>query len=63
MRAKFAEFGIELREQDTEGILEQVRSVAVELKRDLFEKELMQVYRAYMAQRTRDDVAARREAE
>ncbi|MFQ5809477.1 MAG: homocitrate synthase [Armatimonadota bacterium] len=63
LRAKFAEFGIDLREQDTDAILDEVRSAAVELKRDLFEKELMQIYRAYTAQRTRDDVAARREAE
>jgi len=62
LRAKFAEFGIHLREQDTEPVLEEVRRYAVELKRDLFEKELMQIYRAYMAQRAREDVAARRES-
>ncbi len=63
LRAKFAEFGIHLRERETDAILDDVRSAAVELKRDLFEKELMQIYRAYTAQRTRDDVAARRENE
>jgi len=63
LRAKFAEFGIHLRQQDTEAILEDVRRAAVEFKRDLFEKELMQIYRAHMAQRARDDVAARREGE
>lgn len=62
LRAKFAEFGIHLREQDTEPVLEEVRRYAVELKRDLFEKELMQIYRVYMAQRAREDVAARRES-
>ncbi len=62
LRAKFAEFGIHLREQDTEPVLEEVRRYAVELKRDLFEKELMQIYRVYMAQRAREDVAAGRES-
>ena len=63
LRAKFAEFGIHLRQHETEPVLEEVRRAAVELKRDLFDKELMQIYRTYTAQRAREDVAARRDAE
>jgi len=46
---KFQEFGIELSKQDCDEILKMVRSTAVELKRALFSKELMYIYRDYIA--------------
>lgn len=45
---KFQEFGIELSKEDCEGILELVRKTAVELKRALFDKELMYIYHDYL---------------
>ena len=44
---KFKEFGIELSDQEAADILESVRSLAVELKRPPFDKELMYVYQDY----------------
>jgi len=46
---KFQEFGIELSQVDAEAILALVRGTAVELKRALFDKELMYIYRDYLA--------------
>jgi homocitrate synthase NifV len=45
---KFQEFGLELTQADCEGILELVRKTAVELKRALFDKELMYIYQDYL---------------
>ncbi|MEE4275275.1 MAG: homocitrate synthase [Thermoleophilia bacterium] len=45
---KFQEFGLELSQDDCAAILEMVRKTAVELKRALFEKELMYIYRDYI---------------
>ena len=45
---KFHEFGIELEQRDAEAVLELVRGTAVELKRALFDKELMYIYRDYL---------------
>jgi len=47
---KFQEFGIELSQADCEAILAKVRRTAVELKRALFDKELMYIYRDYLAE-------------
>ena len=44
VRAKFREFGMDLTESQAVAILEAVRTRAVELKRPLFEKELMYIY-------------------
>lgn len=46
---KFQEFGLELTKDDCEGILALVRKTAVELKRALFDKELMYIYQDYLA--------------
>jgi homocitrate synthase NifV len=46
---KFQEFGLELSQEDCDAILAMVRSTAVELKRALFEKELMYIYQDYIA--------------
>ncbi len=47
--SKFKEYGIPLEEGDAEHILEEVRSTAVGLKRALFDKELMYIYKDYMS--------------
>ncbi|MFZ5753828.1 MAG: homocitrate synthase/isopropylmalate synthase family protein, partial [Bacillota bacterium] len=41
---KFSEFGIELDNEKANEILNKVRKLAVELKRPLFDKELIQLY-------------------
>jgi len=46
---KFQEFGIELSRQDCEALLAMVRKTAVELKRALFDKELMYIYTDYVS--------------
>ena len=48
---KFQEFGIELSMADCEELLALVRSTAVELKRALFDKELMYIYQDWFAQK------------
>ena len=45
---KFQEFGLELGKEDCDGVLELVRKTAVELKRALFDKELMYIYQDYL---------------
>lgn len=44
---KFKEYNIELTEEEAKGILEMVRTTAVSLKRSLFDKELVQLYKEY----------------
>lgn len=45
LKVKFNEYGIELTKEELANLLPKVRSLAVELKRSLFDKELMQLYR------------------
>ena len=45
---KFQEFGLELDQEDCDGVLALVRKTAVELKRALFDKELMYIYQDYL---------------
>ena len=47
---KFKEYGIELSDQAATDILARVRDTAVELKRTLFDKELMSIYEEYKAE-------------
>ncbi len=42
--AKFKEYGIELSSEESQAILEVVRRVAIQLKRALFDKEIMYIY-------------------
>jgi homocitrate synthase NifV len=44
LRKKFAEFGKDLSEEQSKQLLEKVRKHAIELKRPLFDKELIQLY-------------------
>ncbi|MGM0688209.1 MAG: homocitrate synthase [Bacillota bacterium] len=48
VKMKFVEYGIDLSDQEAAGILEAVRSVTVDLKRSLFDKELMYIYEDYL---------------
>lgn len=45
---KFQEYGINLPEEDAQELLKKVRALAVELKRPLFDKELMYLYQDYL---------------
>jgi homocitrate synthase NifV len=45
---KFQEFGLDLSQADCDGVLALVRKTAVELKRALFDKELMYIYLEYL---------------
>jgi len=49
IQRKFQEFGIELDDDASQEILRLSRKLAVELKRGLFEKEIMYVYKDYRA--------------
>jgi len=51
---KFKEFGIELSQEESSEILTMAREMAVDLKRALFDKELMYVYRDYQQKKARD---------
>ncbi len=51
IKAKFAEYGINLSQNDAEEILARVRAAAVELKRSLFDKEVVYIYEEYLGRR------------
>lgn len=51
VRAKFAEYGIELTKHQAEELLPEIRRAAVDLKRPLFDKELVQIYEDYFGKR------------
>ncbi len=44
---KFKEYNIDLTDEESQGILELVRSTSVRLKRSLFDKEVVQLYKEY----------------
>lgn len=46
---KFKEYNIDLTDEEASAILEKVRSLAVRLKRSLFDKELVTLYKQYKA--------------
>ena len=48
IKMKFVEYGIELSDQEAADLLKAVRSVTVDLKRSLFDKELMYIYEDYL---------------
>jgi homocitrate synthase NifV len=45
--AKFKEYGIDISQQEADCVLEQVRKKALEVKRALFDKELVQIYKSH----------------
>ena len=60
---KFAEYGIELSKTDAVEMLPMVRTMAIELKRSLFDKELLYVYNDLVQKRDREAEVARVAAE
>ncbi|HPU44201.1 MAG TPA: homoaconitate hydratase, partial [Dictyoglomaceae bacterium] len=48
---KFQEYAIQLSEEDAQELLKKVRALAVELKRPLFDKELMYLYQDYLKEK------------
>jgi homocitrate synthase NifV len=52
--AKFREFGIELDPESAKEILAEVRKAAIELKRQLFSKELVYIYQDYMRRKGKE---------
>lgn len=52
---KFKEYNIDLTADEAKGILEMVRGTAVRLKRTLFDKELVQLYKEYHRQLAEKD--------
>ncbi|HOL18131.1 MAG TPA: homocitrate synthase [Bacillota bacterium] len=55
IKMKFLEYGIDLSDEDAAGLLAAVRSAAVDLKRPLFDKELMYLYEDYLYERKSPD--------
>jgi len=51
---KFAEYGIELTKAQAADLLPHVRDLAIDLKRSLFDKELLYVYNDYLASKAKD---------
>lgn len=55
---KFKEFGIDLTDKDANEILSIARSMAVDLKRTLFDKELIYIYRDYKEKKIKKEEKA-----
>lgn len=60
IRAKFKEYGITLSAEEAQEILVRVRKIAVELKRSLFDKELVYIYEDYLQKREKNKAAGLR---
>ena len=48
IKMKFVEYGIDLSDEEAADLLSAVRSVTVDMKRTLFDKELMYIYEDYL---------------
>jgi homocitrate synthase NifV len=55
IKAKFREYGRELQDGQAEEILKQVRALAVDMKRSLFDKELIYIYADLYEEQKEDD--------
>jgi homocitrate synthase NifV len=53
IKAKFEEYGHHLTDQEAEDVLAEVKKAAVELKRPLFDKELVYIYEDYLKEKNR----------
>lgn len=51
VKAKFREYGIELTDEEANDILARVRETSINLKRSLFDKELIYIYEEYKRER------------
>lgn len=56
---KFLEFGIDLTDREADAILARARQMAVEMKRALFDKELMYIYQDFLRENEERKAAAR----
>ncbi|MFO8192373.1 MAG: homocitrate synthase [Bacillota bacterium] len=54
VKMKFVEYGIELSNEESAEMLKMIRSVTVDLKRSLFDKELMYIYEDYMYEKKKE---------
>jgi len=54
IKAKFEEYGIVLSQEEAEDLLARVRAAAVELKRPLFDKELVYIYEDYLHEQSKE---------
>jgi homocitrate synthase NifV len=52
LELKFAEYGIEVTKEEAAELLPRVRSMAIELKRSLFDKELIYIYNDWKAEKS-----------
>ena len=50
---KFREYGIDLTKEEADDLLALIRSVTVDMKRTLFDKELMYIYEDYLYEKKR----------
>ena len=57
LELKFAEYGIEVTKEEAAELLPRVRQTAIELKRALFDKELVYIYNDWKAERARTGAA------
>lgn len=57
IKMKFVEYGIDLSDEEAADLLEAVRSVTVDMKRTLFDKELMYIYEDYIYEKKLAPVA------
>ncbi|HED24650.1 MAG TPA: homocitrate synthase, partial [Firmicutes bacterium] len=53
IKMKFTEYGIDISDEEAAELLEMVRSITVDLKRSLFDKELMYIYEDYLYEKKR----------
>lgn len=60
IRARFAEYGIDLAESTASSLLPRVRDLAVQLKRSLFDKELVYLWEDYVKESMTDEPHAGR---
>ena len=62
IKMKFVEYGIDLSDEEARDLLEIVREVTVDVKRALFDKELIYIYEDYLYdKKTAPEIAARKE--
>ncbi len=54
VQLKFQEYGINLSAEESAELLEPIRSATVDLKRTLFDKEIMYIYEEYLKQKERE---------
>jgi len=58
VKLKFEEYGINLSDKEAEELLPMIRATTVDLKRTLFDKEIMYIYEEYLRKNEKDKKAA-----